>query len=122
MLAIVDRTEKFMGTKLPDNVRNYIKKEISTGKLARENNNAETQVLARLFSLYGSRILKQIQDEAKNASRDSYNKGLKKEKGKLHNLPPKKQTQDAIEQKKQTEIVDPLAMFANIEEDSIDME
>lgn len=123
MSAHIDDMSEFMGMKLPDNVKSYIKKEIETGKLAKANNNAESQIVARLFALYGNQILKQIQEGAKNASRESYNKGLEKEKKKIHNIPPKKQAQTAIKQKDNSSgIVDPLALFQNIEADSIDLE
>ena len=120
MSDYVNNMTEFMGTKLPDNVKTYLKKEIETGKLAEKNNNAESQIIARLFTLYGNQILKKMQDEAKNASRESYNKGLEKEKRKVHNVPPKKQTQTAVEQKKQTDIIEPLALFKNFDEDAIE--
>lgn len=60
MTDYVDEMKSFMGVKLPDKVKSYIKKEIDAGKLAKMNNNAEAQVLARLFMLYGTDILKKI--------------------------------------------------------------
>ena len=63
-----------------------------------------------------------MQEASKNDARTSYNKGLEKEKGKTHNIPLKKQAKTAVEQKKQTDIVDPLALFSNIEDDAISTE
>lgn len=122
MNSYVDEMKSFMGVKLPDNVKSYIKKEIDAGKLAKMNNNAEAQVLARLFMLYGTNILKKINEGVKNASRDGYNKGLKKEIDKIHNIPPKEKAKSAIEQQKQSSITNPLALFENMDDDSISME
>ena len=120
MVDYVEQVDSFMGMKLPDKLKTYIKKEIETGKLSSSNNNAETQINARLFMLYGNQILAKIKEDIKNSSRDSYNKGLETEIRKIHNLPPKQQAQPAVKTKVQEGIVDPLALFANIDQDAID--
>jgi disulfide oxidoreductase YuzD len=122
METYVDDVKTFMGIKLPEKVKSLLKKEINTGKLTNMNDSAEAQVLARLYMLYGTKIIKQINEGAKNESRDSYNKGQKTVKEKIHNLPPKVKSQEAIEQKKDSGLVDPLALFADMDSDAIDME
>jgi len=120
MTDVVDKTETFMGIKLTDEVKTYIKKEISTGKLAEKNNNARTQVFARLFELFGEKIIASFQKQVKDASREGFNTGKQKELEKTHNIVPTSRTPAASEQKNRKS-EDPLAGFRNIDEDTIEV-
>ncbi|MFA6916972.1 MAG: hypothetical protein WC222_11285 [Parachlamydiales bacterium] len=121
MVKVVDGLQDFMGMKLPDKAKDYIKTEISNGKLSERNNNARTQVYARLFEMFGSQIIDQYSKKISEEARKSFNTAKEQELGKLHNIPPKAGAESAQEHRA-SEDVNPLAAFINIDKDAIEME
>jgi hypothetical protein len=88
MIDVVKQTETFLGLKIPETVKANLIAEINSGVLTKENNNARTQVNARLFNLYSQNLKKYYDSKIKEASRKAYNEGATSIKKDLHNVPP----------------------------------
>ena len=117
MITVLDGMEEFMGIKLPDTFKAQLKSEITSGMLTKKNNNAQTQVKARLYDLVGERIQKQ-QDAQRQLERDqAYNRGLETGQGILYNKPPRIESPGHM---KPNESKDEKAGFRNIDSDAID--
>jgi len=121
MIKVVDELKDFMGIKVNDKAKAYLKKEISSGKLTLSNNNAKTQVIARMFDLFGSQVIDSINKRIKDSSRDGYNTGKLTEQEKLHNI-PKKHAGSSVQEQKALSMEDPLAGFRNIDKDAIEID
>lgn len=120
MITEAKGLKTFLGTELKEDVKQYLVKEIESGKLTEQNNNAKTQVLARLLTLFGDRIIESYSKQLKNVSRESFNTGKQKELEKTHNILPTQKGASAEEQRS-TELDDPLAAFRGIDKDSIEV-
>lgn len=84
----LDEMTDFMDFPLPATFKQQLKKEIETGLLTKKNNNASTQLKARLFDLVGARILAQHKANLEAEKNAAYERGLLKGQGALHNTPP----------------------------------
>jgi hypothetical protein len=121
MAKVVDGLQDFMGMKLPDKAKEYIKTEISNGKLFEKNNNAKTQVYARLFEMFGSQIIDQYSKKIGEEARKSFNTAKEEGLGKLHNI-PLRQGAESAQEHRASEETNPLAAFINIDKDAIEMD
>lgn len=88
MLNVIDDMDDFMGEKLPAKTKAFLREEIKAGLLTKNNNNAQTQVKARLFDLFGQRIMANVEKRLKEASRSGYNSAIEKENGKKFGQAP----------------------------------
>jgi hypothetical protein len=122
MVKVLNDMTDFMGLPLPVSVKDALKKEIQTGQLTKKNDNATTQIKARLFDLFGTKALAKLSGQLKEANREGFNKGKATELEKLHNEPI--QIIDAAGHvkisKKDIENSHPLAAFRDIEKDAKD--
>lgn len=88
LLKAIDDTNEFMGIPIPDTFKAKIKKEIADGLFTKKNNNAQTQIKARLYDLVGAQIIDQKNRTLENEKAEAYARGLRKGQGALHNTPP----------------------------------
>ncbi len=117
MVTAIDGLNEFMGMQLPDTFKTQLKAEITSGQLTKKNNNAQTQVKARLYDLVGDRIMSGFQKQLETEKESAYNRGLAAGQGSLYNKPP---TTDSPGHMKPNEHSnDEKAGFRNIDEDSI---
>lgn len=89
MTSEITKMETFMGKKIKPEVKDFILSEIDTGRLVNKiSSNPRAMVFARLFDMFGGRILKQFEDTIKEAKRQGYNVGKQSEKEKYHKEKP----------------------------------
>lgn len=86
---VLDNTKEFMGISIPDNVKDILKREIDTGAFTDKNDNAQTQMKARLFDLFGDKVLSKVNKDWQKKVDDAYNRGVIGQQKRLHSIPPK---------------------------------
>lgn len=82
--AQIEKTTHFMGEKLPDNAKSYIKHLIKDGQFTKKLDNAESLINAQLFNLFGNKIIQKMKTQIDEAKRQGFITGRKKENDKLH--------------------------------------
>lgn len=97
MIDVVKELNDFVGIKIPESTKTRLIGEINSGVLTRENNNAATQVKARLFDLFSKNVTKFYEERIKEEKRKSYNEGSRNIKGGLHNTTPEGEQISAAE-------------------------
>ena len=90
MVDYLDKLDNFMGYPLPQETKSILKSQILAGVFQEANNSASVQVKARLFDMFGDKILKKLREQQKVDSRKSYNDGQQRIKDDLHNTKPAK--------------------------------
>lgn len=88
LLKAADEITEFMGRPLTEEFKIKLKEEISSGTLTKVNNNAQTQVKARLYDLVGGPIYQQLVKKSEIERNEAYERGLSKGQGTLHNTKP----------------------------------
>jgi len=113
---LVTKTSEFMGEKLPQHIKDYLLKSIDSGQFMKQNNTAEAQLNARLFNLFGSKILKSIEKRISEGKRSGYQEGRSKEFDKLHDTEKKNESKSITEKSKQASVSgdDPLKVFLDV--------
>jgi predicted metalloprotease with PDZ domain len=119
MISALDEMNDFMGMKLPDSFKAQLKKEITTGQFTQKNNNARTQVKARLYDLVGDKIMSQFQQSLETERELAFNRGLEKGQGTLYNKPPKTNSPGHVKPTDDN-YKDEKAGFRGIDADAID--
>ena len=122
MTEALDTMDDFLGLSIPDNVKNVLKQEIESGVLTEANNNARTQVKARLFDLFSGKVLDHFEKRLAEERQKSYNAGYAAIDDNLHNRPPRTEAGEAVDRSKGAKGDEgPLDGLLTVEDDMIEV-
>ena len=116
--TVLDQTKEFMGIPIPDNVKDILKREIDGGQFTKKNDNAQTQMKARLFDLFGDKVLAKVNKDWQTKVDEAYNRGVKGMQNRLHNIPVKPEEQPGHGGSRTPQEQGKLADMSNIDKDA----
>lgn len=85
MIAVAKATKEFMGIPLPEKVIERIVKDIETGTVHRELNNAKASLDAYLYMRFGKQAHERLKAQIEEVKGDAHRSGVDKVKEALHN-------------------------------------